>query len=89
MLFSPRLQGSWSSIRCCRVLVNVIFTTAAGFVVQHPLLKQFLQLSREHVTQQVPGSTTPAASLSLALVVIYTSPAFRQQAIQVTRLPFP
>lgn len=54
-----------------------------GMIVQHPLLKHFMQLSPEHVTLQIPSSATPSASLTLALVVLYASPFYRQQAIQV------
>ena len=58
-------------------------SATAGTVAYHPLLKSFLHLSPDFRPLPVPGSASPATNLTLALITMYASPAYRQQALQV------
>ena len=56
----------------------------AGTACYHKLLKQFLITSPDYRAIQLPGKATESTSLALALVVLYATPAYHQQAAQVT-----
>ena len=60
----------------------------AGTFVYQPLLEDFLQTSNRFAAAKLPGRADSNQRLSLALAVLYGTPACKQQALQVV-LYFP
>lgn len=54
-----------------------------GTFSYHPLLADFLQRSPDHHVASLPGTADDGSHLPLALVLLYASPSYRQQALQV------